>query len=464
MFDKCACLICLLQKFQNGAIAFQYEKEKQKSKGKPKRPTSRILPEFDMTRDKLKAATERYDNLHANCNQMLGKLQQAKEQHRDYKDSLQKMLTWLGDAEHQMEQIKAVEVSGAPGEIQSELDTVKAFNMESISYGKNLDELKRISKGIGDKMRDLGADEESLGDISSSVEEVGGRLKTILTTSTSKSNELQTALVESQGIYEGLDSLLKWVKDAETALNKMKPISLSQDSLDNQIQELHMLQSDIESHTPSVDKVNKAAKDLIKSGSDPNKLRDINKKLSSLNEGFKKVAAQCTERGQDIDGVSEKLAQFNEAVQNFEEWVAPALDTLQSSDTSQLETPAFKDKIKEIDEESRQKTDELEKINKLGKALVQNPKTADVGAVKGKVAQCGKTWQEFEQLLRDREREAEYREKQASQYELLRDEVLQWLNEIDNIVDNLQPVAIDVEVVEKQIEELKVGIVCDRAK
>ena len=384
-------------------------------------------------------------------------MQQAQDKHREYKDTLHKMIGWLGGAEGQMRDIQSGSVGAAPTDIQGELDTVKAFNMESIAHGKTLDELKRTCKGLTDKLKDLGADEHDLKSITNSVDGVGDRLGSVTTQSTSKANELQTALVESQGVREGLDNLLTWVKEAETTLSKMKAISLSQDTLDNQIQDVHMLQSDIESHTPSVDKVNKAAEDLIRSGTDPNKARDIKKKLTDLNERFGRITVKCDERDRDTSDVADKLAIFNDAVRNFEDWVEPALDVLESKDTSQMETPAFKDKIGEIGDESGKKTDNLELVNQLGKALVQNPKTADVSGIKSKVTECGKTWQDFDNLLREREREVEYREKQSNQYEALREEVQQWLVDMDNYVDNLEPVAIDLEVVEKQIDELKVS-------
>lgn len=65
-------------------------------------------------------------------------------------------------------------------------------------------------------------------------------------------------------------------------------------------------------------------------------------------------------------------------------------------------------------------------------------------------------WRELNNLLEDRHRLGKARTEQLMAYEKLRDQVLVWLQNTETRVNRLEPVAVDMEVIKRQIEELKV--------
>ena len=67
-------------------------------------------------------------------------------------------------------------------------------------------------------------------------------------------------------------------------------------------------------------------------------------------------------------------------------------------------------------------------------------------------------WKDLNQLLDEKHRNSKLRSEQLNAYEKLRDQVLVWLTNIENRVNRLDPVAVEMETVKKQIEELKVSI------
>ncbi len=67
-------------------------------------------------------------------------------------------------------------------------------------------------------------------------------------------------------------------------------------------------------------------------------------------------------------------------------------------------------------------------------------------------------WKELNQLLDDKHRNSKLRLEQLNAYEKLRDQVLSWLNNMEIRVNRLEPVAVEMETIKKQIEELKVCI------
>lgn len=60
-------------------------------------------------------------------------------------------------------------------------------------------------------------------------------------------------------------------------------------------------------------------------------------------------------------------------------------------------------------------------------------------------------------MLEDRHRLGKARTEQLMAYEKLRDQVLVWLQNTETRVNRLEPVAVDMEVIKRQIEELKVS-------
>ncbi len=72
--------------------------------------------------------------------------------------------------------------------------------------------------------------------------------------------ELDSALVASQGVQDALANIEGWLAMAENNLKAAdKPASLIRDRLDEQIRQMRVLQADIDSHEPSIQKMYQAA-------------------------------------------------------------------------------------------------------------------------------------------------------------------------------------------------------------
>ena len=61
--------------------------------------------EYDMTKDKVKAANERYHNLKGSCDGLMADLRRAQDRQKEFDASMQKMLNWLGLAEEQVHMV-----------------------------------------------------------------------------------------------------------------------------------------------------------------------------------------------------------------------------------------------------------------------------------------------------------------------------------------------------------------------
>ena len=442
------CCFEFFQKYQKQLQTFRNQLNKS-PKGKHRSDGS----EFEMTRDKVRSSNERYSNLKASCDALMDRLQTARDRQRDFDDNMYRTQTELMSTEARARDMKAEPTAVEPHQVQEQLERVKAFRSEAFNQTKNLDDLRKSAKSLVEAMTELGADDNTIRHINDLVKSLERDHADLMDAMTAKSNTLQTALVQSQGIQEGIDGLLVWLREAEGTLNSMKPISLSEDSLNDQAKDYQVLQADVETHEPSVKSVNRSGATM----SDPEMASAVYQKLQDLNNRFDTVAERCKERGDDIRSISKKLKDFNESATGLHQWITPMLETLESKETAHLDTPLFKQKLSEITSESRDKEDELERLRHLAGSLIQSPKTGDVSKVRDTLEKLEQNWQDLEDTLSDKRKEAGMREEQSSRFEDMKDSVLRWLTYVENRLDDLEPVAIDVEIIEKQIEEIEVS-------
>ena len=406
-------------------------------------------------RESIKEINERYHNLRDSCDKLGVSLASVSEKERIFTNALEKMNTWFVPAEQTLGRLKYEPVGTEPSQVTEQLDRVKNFSAEAITQGKVLDELRKAEKSYVESLKDLGTNESSIRDLEEKVNETSDRLGFITADATAKSNVLQTALVQSQGVQAGIDSLLKWIKDTEATMNNLRPVSLSRENLREQVQELQVLKADVKGHRPGVESVNKDGAELIKT-SDKQLANAISDRLDDLNTRYQAIYDKCQQRENNLKNVSDKLSNFHEAVQKHNDWIIPAIDVLESRETNMMDTPLFRGKIEEVAKDKDQKLNDLENIKDLGQALVKDANTAEPAAVKECLANLERNWHDFNEVLSEKQKEATFREQQSNRYALCREEVLQWLARTEERVDSLDAAAIDVEVIEQQIEDLQV--------
>lgn len=69
-------------------------------------------------------------------------------------------------------------------------------------------------------------------------------------------------------------------------------------------------------------------------------------------------------------------------------------------------------------------------------------------------------WKELNSMLDDKQRLGKARTEQLLAYEKLRNQVLAWLQNTETRVTRLDQVAVEMETIKRQIEELKVSNCC----
>lgn len=132
-------------------------------------------------------------------------------------------------------------------------------------------------------------------------------------------------------------------------------------------------------------------------------------------------------------------------------------EIIRNRDTSRTESGELS-VIEDVISQREMKKEEFEEVLRLGKNLVGKRDITDISVVKDKLKMLEQQWKELGDILNDYHRKNKERMEQLSAYEALRAKVLEWLTSMEIKVDNLEPVALDKEVLRRQSLEIKVNM------
>ena len=94
--------------------------------------------------------------------------------------------------------------------------------------------------------------------------------------------------------------------------------------------------SDVQAHKPSVDTVNKAASKLLQT-CEPSVARTIQTKLDNLNTRFSSLEKPSREGCEFLQLLTDRLNRLQDEVDKLEDWLIPALDSLEAPDISKMD-------------------------------------------------------------------------------------------------------------------------------
>ena len=140
-----------------------------------------------------------------------------------------------------------------------------------------------------------------------------------------------------------------------------------------------VLQADIDSHEPSIQKMYHAAQDFMRSSSNVRESKKIETKVKEVQKKFENLVKVTQQRGAFFDEVSSELEDFTHRVENFDDWYMEMIEILESREMLTMDADESAHKVDEIARRKDQKRAEFEDMIKLGKNLVGKKDVTDTG-------------------------------------------------------------------------------------
>lgn len=444
-------VLCVLQLHKLEVDAFKANRKK----------TSRLSwigmegMDAEMVGNKLRSEVAKYDELSSQCAGFGERLGKLNTKQREFNDNTFKILSWLTTTEERLSTSKQESNTTDPDILREQLDLMKSLGSDAYSQGVQLEELEKSAKELVSDLHNLCVVPAHITKFQDIIQDIHGRHKEVTKEINDRSHSLQTALTKSQDVEDALDNLLTWLRDTESALDTQRPVSLSRDNLNEQYQEIKLIQADIVSHKPSIEAMKHDAHELIKT-CELDMAKSLESKLEDLDNRFSNVNKKCRNRNKDMDEISETLSNFQETMDSCKHWLSKNSEELESKEWNKKSSEDTQEKIGELTKQRVSKEKVVEELSQLGQLLVEDPRTGEVSAVKESLADLQRHWTDFCEVLEERQQENQEKEKQRNEYADSKKAIVEWLAKMENTVDGFEPVAVDIELAEKQIEELEV--------
>merc|ERR1719342_632524 len=268
--------------------------------------------------------------------------------------------------------------------------------------------------------------------------------------------DLDSALVACQGVQDALNNIDAWLDGTDKAVaNIMKPASLIKDRLDEQIRQLKMVQEDVISHQPGIQKMYESAQQFIQNSSNVRETKKIETKVKEVQKKFETLVKTVQTREVFFNEVSSTLEMFTHQVEGFEVWYIETIDFLESRELLQMDADESAQKIDELVRRKDQMKPEFDDMIKNGKGLVNKKDTTDKAPCTETIKELEEKWKELADILGERQAANRMRKQSLNAYEALREQVYMWLSKMEQRVEDLEPMAVDIDMLTKQINDLK---------
>ncbi|CAG9820406.1 unnamed protein product [Phaedon cochleariae] len=380
------------------------------------------------------------------------------QQYRDLlhrANNLADRLSWLRDAETRANHLLNEPIAGDPKTIEDQLINAKTLNNEFVANGRLIDNAKQCA---GDLLRSLEGQisPSEMTKLEEPVKNLENKYNQLSSAIANRCQELDTALVQSQGVQDALDSIIDWLNQAENQFkNIQKPASLLKERLEEQLREHRVFQSDIDTHISSIDSIYMSANELIVSTSNARVAKKIEGKLNDVRNRFEKLFDRAQKRGVFLEETNQDLTVFNNQATKFEDWYNSVMEIIESKDMGKFPAEEYSNQMKKIAANRDDNRHMYEETIKIGKELLNKRDVTDTANVRDRVKLLENRWKELESLLEEKARLSKLRAEHFNSYESLRVQVNDWLTKTENRVSRLDIVAVHLETLKRQNEELK---------
>ncbi|XP_076173651.1 dystonin-like protein short stop isoform X27 [Ptiloglossa arizonensis] len=406
-------------------------------------------------RGEVSIVTAQYKDLLSRANLLSDKLSGVGGRQRDYHESLEKARTWLKEVEPKVHRAISESIAAEPKQVEDQLSKAKALNNEMLANERLVENVKVTVDAL---LRSLDGQltPKEVDELEEPARALEDKYRQLTNAIGEKCQELDAALVRSQGVQDALDSLVLWLNNIESQFkNIQRPASLQKERLEEQQRDQRLLQADLDSHRLSVEAVAGSARDLLTNSSNARIAKRIEGKLKDVQGRFEKLMDKSLRRGEFLDEVAQALGDFLVETTKFDSWYAHMIEALESRDLSKLDVAEYENKMTNLMDKREDQRSNFEDLIRNGKNLISKKDVTDVAQIRDKIKALESQWKEVNNLIDEKQRLSKSRAEQLSAYEKLRDQVIDWLTRTENKVQGLEPVAVDLEKLKRQADELK---------
>ncbi|XP_045488515.1 dystonin isoform X28 [Pieris rapae] len=412
------------------------------------------VPVDSAVREHAGLARRRHGELASRAQRLLDRLRMATDGSSRYREAVQRAQRWMQSLEPQIRTVLSEGVAGEPRAVESQLSRAKTLHNEILSQGRLIDNVKDACDQLV-KSLEGNLTPSEIRQLEVPVIELQDRYKEMSDAVAGKCGELESALLQCQGIQDAAETQANWLNQAENNYKtQTKPASLIRERLEEQIREQRISQAEVEGRRAALGQLQAAAREAALTPSNARIANKLEQRAQDIFSRYEKLVERVTKRGHFLDEVMSELSQFNQLASRLEAAHAQ-LSELDSRDLARMSSDELASRLADLAHSRDKQMPLVEECLRLGKQLVAKKDVTDTHVVRDRMKAIENQWRDFNTSLEEKQKLSKQKSDQLNQYETLRSQVLEWLQSIENRINHLRPVAIDMDVIKQQHDELR---------
>ena len=397
-----------------------------------------------------------YHDLLARANLLADRFLNVGGKYKDYNDAVERAKKWLKETEPKVAKVCSEPIAAEPKQVEDQLNRAKTLNNEIIVNEKLILDAKSAAATLLASLDEGAMSREERRAIEQTPVELQQRYDALRVMMAERCQDLDSALVACQGVQDALNNIDAWLNSMDKAVAQiMKPASLMRDRLDEQIRQLKLVQEDVISHEPGIHKMYESAQQFIQNSSNVRETKKIETKVKEVQKKFETLVKTVQTREIFFNEVSTTLEVFTTQVEHFEVWYMETIDFLESRELLQMDADESAKHIDDLVKKKDQMKPNFDEMIKNGKGLINKKDTTDKGPCTETIRELEEKWKELVDILGERQASNRARKQSLNAYEALREQVYMWLQKMEQRVEELEPLAVDQDMLTKQMNDLK---------
>ena len=409
--------------------------------------------ETEQVKEKMDDLKETMETVIKLSNDRLGILEQALPLSEHFYETHNELNAWLDDIEREcMNQLMP---GMRPDQIAKQQEINRSL-IQSVQDHKPV--LDRLNKTGGALLRLV-------------IEDDAYRVQDIIETDNQRYNALKVSLRERQQALEQamqecsqftdkLDGMLNALQDTADQVNNAEQVSAHPEKIKEQMEDNNAIIDDMSKKEAAYDAVKKTADDIIQKA--PNKndpaIKDIKKKLDKLNGLWNQIQKGTKDRSDSLEDALALAEKFWDELQQVMAALKDIQDQLNAQEPPGVEPKMIeqqKAELKNIKRGIDGTKPGVDKCRQTGKQLIAAVGDADRPELRRHIDDLDNAWDNITSMFNKREQNLIAAMEKAMEFHNTLQELLDFLAKAERKFDNLGPIGTDIEVVKRQIGQLK---------
>ena len=364
---------------------------------------------------------------------------------KEYYDKFIVLEKWLDKAEGKIKEMEVVPTE--EDQIKRRIQEHDKLHQEILGKQPNFDDVADIASAL----MQIVSEEDAQG-VAEKIEELTNRYGNLVTKSDNINQLLQDSMAGLRALVMAYEDLLTWMEKTDKNLAKYKVLSVFQEKLLGQMEELHVITEEIVSKQKNVDEVIFHGNELMKNIANEEAIQ-LKDKLDSLQRKYNDLATKAADLLKNAQDMLPLVQKFHQKHNQLGDWMTGVEGVLQSLDTYNLEDQEME--INRLEQDVQENRPHIEGINITGPQLCQMSPGEGARTIEDLVTRDNRRFDAIcEQIQRRAERIKLSKQRSG---ELLGDidELLSWFREVEGQIREADPPSCEIDVIRVQLKEHK---------